>query len=110
MKSYDTLDLLGNALTGVPTPAAPTDGANKAYVDSAAGGGSSTFAQSIGDGAAVSYSVTHGLNTKDVSVDVYELATGATVYPDVTRGTVNTVTVAFEIAATTNQYRVLVRK
>jgi len=108
MKSYDALNLLGNAINNLATPAVGTDAATKAYVDTAAGGGA--FAQSIGDGAAVSYTVTHSLNTKDVSVDVYDLATGATVYPDVTRGTVNAVTVAFDVAPTTNQYRVLVRK
>lgn len=39
MKSYDTLDLLGNKVTGVATPTNDTDGANKAYVDAAGGGG-----------------------------------------------------------------------
>jgi hypothetical protein len=93
-------------ITNLGTPAVATDAATKGYVDGAVG----AFAQSIGDGVAVSYTVTHSLGTKDVSVDVYDVATGATVYPDVTRGTVNAVTVAFAVAPTANQYRALVRR
>jgi hypothetical protein len=109
VKFYDDLDVLGNAINNVKTPVAGTDVANKTYVDTAAGG-AGAVAQTIGDGVAVSYTVTHNLNTMDVSVDVYDAGTGATVYPDVTRATLNTVTVAFEIAPTTGQYRTLVRK
>lgn len=41
MKHYDTLDLLGNAINNLATPAVGTDAATKAYVDTAAGGGMS---------------------------------------------------------------------
>jgi phage-related tail fiber protein len=67
------------------------------------------FAQTVGDGSAVSIAVTHGLNTLDVQVQVYELATGATVECDVTRNSVNQVTVGFTTAPASNTLRVLVQ-
>lgn len=39
MKSYDALNLLGNAINNLATPAVGTDAATKAYVDTAAGAG-----------------------------------------------------------------------
>lgn len=41
MKRYNALDMTGNKVTGVATPTTGTDAANKAYVDTAAGGGMS---------------------------------------------------------------------
>lgn len=53
--------------------------------------------------------VTHNLNTKDVIVELYDTVTFDTIYADVSRPTVNTVTVTFA-AAPTNPIRVLVQK
>jgi len=53
--------------------------------------------------------VTHSLNTKDVMVQLYDTVTFDTVYADVTRPTVDTVTVTFA-SAPTNPIRVLVQK
>jgi len=53
--------------------------------------------------------VTHSLNTKDVIVQLYDTVTSDTVYADVTRATVDTVTVTFA-ATPTNPVRVLVQK
>lgn len=66
------------------------------------------FAQSIGDGSATSISITHGLGTTDIQVQVFEIATGATVECDVTRTSTTQVTLGFAVAPTSNQYRVLV--
>lgn len=67
------------------------------------------FAQTVGDGSAVSIAVTHGLNTLDVIARVVEVATGADVECDITRNSVNQVTVGFTIAPANNTLRVLVQ-
>jgi hypothetical protein len=67
------------------------------------------YAVSIGDGSATSYTVTHNLNTRDVIVTVYDNSSPyAEVITDVAHTTVNTVTIAFSVAPTSNQYRVVV--
>ena len=63
----------------------------------------------VGNGAAQSISVTHNLGTLDVQVQVYEVSTGDTVECDVTRTNTNQVTLAFAVAPTTNQYRVVIQ-
>lgn len=69
----------------------------------------SKYAASIGDGAATSYTVTHNLNTRDVIVTVYDNSSPyAEVITDVAHTTANTVTIAFSVAPTSNQYRVVV--
>lgn len=66
------------------------------------------YSTAIGDGSATSITVTHGLGTLDVTVQVVEVATGATVDCDVTRGSTTQVTLGFSIAPTASQYRVVV--
>ena len=69
----------------------------------------SKYAASVGDGSATSYTVTHNLNTRDVIVTVYDNSSPyAEVITDVAHTTVNTVTIAFSVAPTSNQYRVVV--
>ncbi len=65
--------------------------------------------QTIGDGAAVSYTITHSFNTRDVSVQIYEADSPySTVIADVSRPTVDTVVVAFASAPALNAYRVVI--
>lgn len=66
------------------------------------------FATAVGDGTATSFPINHNFNTKDVDITVIEVATGETVYADVTRPTVNQANVAFGSAPTLNEYRILV--
>ena len=65
------------------------------------------FAQTVG--GAVSIAVTHGLNTLDVQVQVYEIATGETVECDVTRNSTSQVTLGFAQAPTAASLRVIVQ-
>ena len=70
----------------------------------------SKYNASIGDGSATSYTVTHNLNTRDVQVTLYDnTAPYAEVIADVQHTTVNTITVLFSVAPTSNQYRVVVQ-
>lgn len=67
------------------------------------------YAANIGDGAATSYVVTHNLNTQDVEVFVRESASPfAQVLVDIEITSVNTITLKFAVAPTSNQYRVIV--
>ena len=70
----------------------------------------STFAASIGDGSATSYTVTHNLGSRDVVVQLYDNSSYDTVFADVTRTNTNTLTIAFGAAPSTNDIRVLVTK
>lgn len=67
------------------------------------------YSTSVGDGTNTSYTVTHSLSTRDVVINVYEVASPYTqVFPDITNTTTSAVTVTFATAPTTNQYRVVV--
>lgn len=52
--------------------------------------------------------VTHNFNTTDVMVQVYEVATGATVFADTTRANANTVTVVMNGTIGANDYTIVV--
>lgn len=58
--------------------------------------------------SSTSYVITHNLNTLDVGVSVYLVATGEEVIADVLRTSANTVTVGFAVAAAAGTYRVVV--
>jgi hypothetical protein len=66
------------------------------------------FAASIGDGVAITYAVTHNLNTRDVAVEVYDNSTFAKISTETIHTDANNVTVNFNVAPTSNQYRVVV--
>jgi hypothetical protein len=66
------------------------------------------FAASVGDGSATSFAVTHGLGSTDVAVEVFTVSGGARVEPDITHTDANNVTIAFSVAPSSNQYRVVV--
>lgn len=67
------------------------------------------FAQAIGDGAATSFIINHGLGTLDVQVTVYRNSTPFDdVIVDVQHTSVNSITVLFAIAPSANAYRVVV--
>jgi hypothetical protein len=67
------------------------------------------FAADVGDGSATSYTVTHSLNTRDVTVAVYDNSSPyAEVVCDVQHTSTSAITVLFSVAPTSNQYRVVV--
>ena len=64
------------------------------------------YTTQIGDGSATSYVVNHGLSNQWATVQIYEGT--AQVEADVTLTDANNVTVAFAVAPTSNQFRVVV--
>ena len=68
------------------------------------------YAVSIGNGNDVSFAVNHGLSTRDVIVQLYDVSSYDTVYADVVRTSTSVVTITFNSAPATNDIRVLVSK
>ena len=67
------------------------------------------FTQLIGDGTATSFVITHNFNTREVLVDVfYESGNYDTIIVDITRTSVNAVTIVFSNPPTSNQFRVVI--
>lgn len=64
----------------------------------------------IGNGTNTSFAISHGLNATDVKVEIFENATGETVYTNVVRTSSSVVTVSFAMIPTSNQYRVIITK
>jgi hypothetical protein len=65
------------------------------------------FAGAVPSGSTTA-TISHNLNTTDILVEVYEVSSGGTVYCDITRTNVNSVSLEFSVAPTSNQYRVVV--
>jgi hypothetical protein len=67
------------------------------------------YAVDVGDGSSTSITVTHNLGTTDVQVSVFDKSgTFDQVYPDARATTSNTVTLVFNTAPTSAQYRCIV--
>jgi hypothetical protein len=78
----------------------------KTYLDASVGG----YAANVGNGSATSFALTHGLNTRDVIVSIYDNATYEEVLTDVVLTSTTVVTVSFNTAPTSNAYRVVIKK
>ena len=78
-------------------------------LDTANGYGVRKYAASIGDGSATSYTVTHNLGTKDLTIQIYDNSSPyAQIEADVEHTTTSAATIKFAVAPTSNQYRVVV--
>lgn len=66
------------------------------------------YATTFGDGAQNSYTITHNLNTQDVTVSVRQVSDNAFVECDVTANGVNTILLGFAAAVASNALRVVV--
>ncbi|MBA4852087.1 hypothetical protein [Emticicia sp. BO119] len=78
----------------------------KTFFDAKAG----AYVANIGNGSATAIAVTHSLGTVDVAVEVFRVSTGATVFVDVVRTSTSVVTLNYNTAPSTGQFRVLIRK
>jgi hypothetical protein len=121
----DNIVVLNNNVTGTPTLDAGIevergDEANASFLwDESEGrwtasNGSASYvtalkySENVGDDVATSFVITHGLNSRDAVVNVYDNATYETVEVDVARTDANTVTVSFGIVPGNNAYRVVI--
>lgn len=68
------------------------------------------YAETVGDGSATSFTITHNLGTNDVMTAMYEVTSGECVACQVTRDSVNQITVGAFPAPATNDLRILVTK
>jgi hypothetical protein len=68
------------------------------------------YAANVGNGSLTSYTVTHNLNTRDVTVLIYDNATYEQVYADVVMSTTAAIAVSFATAPSANAYRVVIKK
>ena len=66
------------------------------------------YVATIGDGAALTYAITHNLGTREVTVQVYDAATYDTVETDVVRTSTTQVTVGFTVAPASGAYKVVI--
>lgn len=97
----------GNTLTVVAAPSGGlTVGSSGVSVDTSAV--ARHVAASIGNGSLTSIAVTHNLGTQDVLVQLIRVSDRAAVLTDWVATDVNTVALAFAVAPTTGQYRVIV--
>lgn len=82
------------------------------FTASSAVGGSGTLLSTsslIGNGAATTWNINHGFNTRNLHITVYESSSnGETVYPDIRRINANTASIIFANPPTTNQYVVYI--
>jgi hypothetical protein len=115
-----TYDTSGNATVGIEDSAAAQKGAvivsggtgisvaysnGTATVTNTETNADNSYAVTITDTA----TITHGLGTKDVMIQLYDVTTNETVYADVERGSTTQATITFA-ATPTNSVRVLVQK
>ena len=68
------------------------------------------YAVVIGDGSASSFAISHGLNSSDVVVSVYDNTTKEEVFTDVAITSASVVTIGFALAPAANAYRVVIKK
>jgi len=67
------------------------------------------YAVNVGDGVATVIAVTHALGVEDVGVTIRDTTTKELVETDISITNINTVTVTFAVAPSTNAYRVVVQ-
>jgi hypothetical protein len=102
--TYTNASVLWNETSNLWTVSSPADSADVAVEHSIA----RKYATSL-TGSATSYTVTHNLNTRDVTVQVYATASPyGQVETAVEYTTTDTVTVYFNVAPTSGDYRVVV--
>lgn len=101
------IDLNSPIITLSQNPAAAMEAVTKQYADAQVVAMAKKFAANVA--AATSTLINHALNSKDVTVNVYRVASPFdTVECDVERTDVNNVTVRFSVAPAAGDYRVVV--
>jgi hypothetical protein len=68
------------------------------------------YAANMGNASATSFTITHNLGTRDVTVLIYDNATYEQIYADVVMTSTTVVTVSFATAPASSAYRVVIKK
>ena len=68
-----------------------------------------TYKALIGNGSLTTV-VTHGLNSQDLIIQLFDASTNETVYADVVRTSTSQVDVIFSTAPATNSIKILIQK
>ena len=95
------------SLTGPVTGSALIDGTGDITISTTSSAGTTKYTQTI-TGGSTTETITHNLGTKDVIVQLYEVSTGNSVGCDISRPTINTITLGFAVAPGAGAYRVVV--
>jgi hypothetical protein len=105
----DAVDLSTATVTGIlPVTHGGTGGSDAAGAKSSLGF-TTKYSVNVGNNSNTTFTVTHNLGTRDVTVQLFENSSPyAQVYTDVEATTTNAVTLAFGAAPSTNQYRCVV--
>jgi len=69
-----------------------------------------TYKALIGNGTLTTIPVTHGLNSQDLIIQLFDASTNETVYADVVRTSASQVDVTFSVAPTSNAIKILIQK
>lgn len=94
------------AIAGTNSTKAITPATLKAVLDTSVGG----YAANFGNGSSTSFTITHGLNTQDVTIQVQRVSDRAVVEVETKAASNNTVTIGCNVAPATNAYRVIIKK
>lgn len=109
--SITTVGTIGTG-TWQGTPVAVANGGTSATTPAGARtnlGANGKYTTSIGDGTATSYTVTHSLGTKNVIWQLFDnTGTFDDAIPNVSRPTINTLTVSFSVAPAVNRWQIVV--
>jgi len=101
-----TESVLGLVALATNAEALAKSNTTKAVVPSALVGFTQSKTFTFGDGTTTTYTLTHNLGTKAVSVTVRDASTDEVVYPRIVAATVNTVTVGPYLVAPTTDSRI----
>jgi len=69
-----------------------------------------TYKALIGNGTLTTIPVTHGLNSQDLIIQLFDASTNETVYADVVRTSASQVDVTFSVAPASNSIKILIQK
>ena len=69
-----------------------------------------TYKALIGNGTLTTIPVTHGLNSQDLIIQLFDASTNETVYADVVRTSASQVDVSFSVAPASNSIKILIQK
>ena len=109
-----TIHLTGTQFSVKPAWVVPLTQGGTGEVTAAAAlaalGGIRTYAANIGDGSTTAIVVTHNLGTRDVTWALYKNGSPYNdAVPDFERTTINTATVTFAVAPTTDAWRIVIQ-